>query len=276
MRPLITLLLSLAGIYVLLSVVLYLLQNRMVFLANMPGRALTATPGDAGFAYQDVSITTSDGVRLHGWFVAANQAKATVLFLHGNAGNISHRLDSIAIFRELGLDVFIIDYRGYGQSEGKPSERGTYLDARAAWEYLVNDREIAPKKIVIFGRSLGGAVASWLAAQTTPGAVILESTFTSAPDMAHRLYPFLPVRLMTRLKYSVKENVKRLSSPLLVVHSRQDEVIPFDMGESIFAAAPEPKQMLVITGDHSGGFLLNRNEYMTVLDKLLDQYLIMD
>lgn len=276
MRPLITLLLSLAGIYVLLSVVLYLLQNRMVFLANMPGRALTATPGDAGFAYQDVSITTSDGVRLHGWFVAANQAKATVLFLHGNAGNISHRLDSIAIFRELGLDVFIIDYRGYGQSEGKPSEQGTYLDARAAWEYLVNDREIAPKKIVIFGRSLGGAVASWLAAQTTPGAVILESTFTSAPDMAHRLYPFLPVRLMTRLKYSVKENVKRLSSPLLVVHSRQDEVIPFDMGESIFAAAPEPKQMLVITGDHSGGFLLNRNEYMIVLDKLLDQYLIMD
>ena len=276
MRPLITLLLSLAGIYVLLSVVLYLLQNRMVFLANMPGRALTATPGDAGFAYQDVSITTSDSVRLHGWFVAANQAKATVLFLHGNAGNISHRLDSIAIFRELGLDVFIIDYRGYGQSEGKPSEQGTYLDARAAWEYLVNDREIAPKKIVIFGRSLGGAVASWLAAQTTPGAVILESTFTSAPDMAHRLYPFLPVRLMTRLKYSVKENVKRLSSPLLVVHSRQDEVIPFDMGESIFAAAPEPKQMLVITGDHSGGFLLNRNEYMTVLDKLLDQYLIMD
>ena len=276
MRPLITLLLSLAGIYVLLSVVLYLLQNRMVFLANMPGRALTATPGDAGFAYQDVSITTSDGVRLHGWFVAAKQAKATVLFLHGNAGNISHRLDSIAIFRELGLDVFIIDYRGYGQSEGKPSEQGTYLDARAAWEYLVNDREIAPKKIVIFGRSLGGAVASWLAAQTTPGAVILESTFTSAPDMAHRLYPFLPVRLMTRLKYSVKENVKRLSSPLLVVHSRQDEVIPFDMGESIFAAAPEPKQMLVITGDHSGGFLLNRNEYMIVLDKLLDQYLIMD
>ena len=276
MRPLITLLVSLAGIYVLLSVVLYLLQNRMVFLANMPGRALTATPGDAGFAYQDVSITTSDSVRLHGWFVAAKQAKATVLFLHGNAGNISHRLDSIAIFRELGLDIFIIDYRGYGQSEGKPSEQGTYLDARAAWEYLVNDREIAPHKIVIFGRSLGGAVASWLAAQTTPGAVILESTFTSAPDMAHRLYPFLPVRLMTRLKYSVKENVKKLSSPLLVVHSRQDEVIPFDMGESIFAAAPEPKQMLVITGDHSGGFLLNRNEYMIVLDKLLDQYLIMD
>lgn len=269
----ITLLLSLAGIYVLLSVVLYLMQNRMVFLANMPGRELTATPEDAGFAYQDVSITTSKGVRLHGWFVPAKQTKATVLFLHGNAGNISHRLDSIAIFRELGLDVFIIDYRGYGQSEGKPSETGTYLDARAAWEYLVNDRQIAPDEIVIFGRSLGGAVASWLAAQVAPGAVILESSFTSAPDMAYRLYPFLPVRLLTRLKYPVKENVKSLSSPLLVVHSQQDEIIPFDMGESIFAAAPEPKQMLKLTGDHNGGFMINRDRYQAVLGEFLDRHL---
>lgn len=273
MRPVFTLLLLLVGVYVLFSVVLYLLQNRMVFLANMPGRALTATPEDAGFAYQDVSITTSDGVRLHGWFVPAIQAKATVLFLHGNAGNISHRLDSIAIFRELGLDTFIIDYRGYGQSEGKPSEQGTYLDAKAAWEYLVNERGIAPDKIVLFGRSLGAAVASWLAARVTPGAVILESSFTSAPDMAYRLYPFLPVRLLTRLKYPVKENVKQLSSPLLVVHSRQDEIIPFAMGQSIFAAAPEPKEMLVLTGDHNGGFLMNRSQYLTVLGEFLDQHL---
>ena len=273
MRTVITLLLSLAGIYLLFSVMLYLMQNRMVFLANMPGRALTATPRDAGFDYQDVWITTSKGVRLHGWFVPAKQSKATVLFLHGNAGNISHRLDSIAIFRELGLDVFIIDYGGYGQSEGQPSEQGTYLDARAAWEYLVNDCQIAPDEIVIFGRSLGGAVASWLAAQTTPGAVILESSFTSAPDMAYRLYPFLPVRLLTRLKYPVKENVKSLSSPLLVVHSQQDEIIPYDMGESIFAAAPEPKQMLVLTGDHNGGFMINRNQYQAVVDRFLDQHL---
>ena len=131
----ITLLLTLAGIYVLLSAMLYLMQNRMVFLADMPGRELDATPADVGFDYQDVSITTSKGVRLHGWFVPAKQAEATVLFFHGNAGNISHRLDSIAIFRELGLNVFIIDYRGYGQSEGKPSEQGTYLDAQAAWEH---------------------------------------------------------------------------------------------------------------------------------------------
>ena len=271
-----TLLLSLAAIYVLLSAMLYLMQNKMVFLANLPGRELTATPEDAGFAFQDVSITTSKGAQIHGWFVPAEQSKATVLFFHGNAGNISHRLDSIAIFRELGLDVFIIDYQGYGQSDGKASEKNTYQDALAAWEYLVSERDIAPGNIVIFGRSLGGAVASWLAAQTTPAAVILESTFTSAPDMAFRLYPFLPVRLLTRLKYPVMENVGRLSSPLLVIHSRQDEIIPFDMGESIFAAAPEPKQMLVLTGDHNGGFMINRRQYLAALGKFLDGHLVTD
>lgn len=273
MRSLMTLLLSLAGIYVLLSAALYLMQNKMVFLANMPGRALTATPEDVGFAYQDVTITNSKGVNIHGWFVPADQADVTVLFFHGNAGNISHRLDSIAIFRELGFNVFIIDYQGYGQSEGKASEKATYLDARTAWEYLVNDRQISPENIVIFGRSLGGAVASQLAAKTTPAAVILESTFTSAPDMAYRLYPFLPVRLLTRLKYPVEENVRHLSSPLLVIHSRHDEIIPFDMGESVFAAAPEPKQMLELTGDHNGGFMINRRQYQSTLGRFLARHL---
>lgn len=271
-----TLLLSLAGIYVLLSAALYLMQNKMVFLANMPGRALDATPGDIGLEYEDVALTTGNGVRIHGWYVPADQAEATVLFFHGNAGNISHRLDSIAIFNELGLSVLIIDYQGYGQSEGKPSEQATYLDAEAAWDYLVKDRQIAPDDIVIFGRSLGGAVASRLAAQTTPAAVILESTFTSAPDMAYRLYPFLPVRLLTRLKYPVIENVRQFTSTLLVVHSQQDEIIPFDMGESVFAAAPEPKQMLELTGDHNGGFMINRRQYLAALGEFLDEHLAAD
>ena len=273
MRSLMTLLLSLAGIYVLLSAALYLMQNKMVFLANMPGRALDATPGDIGLEYEDVAITTGNGVRIHGWYVPEDQSATTVLFFHGNAGNISHRLDSIAIFNELGLSVLIIDYQGYGQSGGKPSEQATYLDAGAAWDYLVTDRGTSPDDIVIFGRSLGGAIASHLAARTTPAAVILESTFTSAPDMAYRLYPFLPVRLLTRLKYPVIENVRRFSSPLLVVHSRQDEMIPFDMGESVFAAAPEPKQMLELTGDHNGGFMINRDQYISVLGGFLDQHL---
>jgi len=175
MRTLVSILIFAVSVYLLLVLMLYLLQGRMVFLSDLPGRALTASPNDIGLDYEDVSLTTRDNEVLHGWYVPAKNPAGVVLFLHGNAGNISHRLDSIKIFHELDLDVLIIDYRGYGQSSGSASEQGTYLDAQAAWDYLVDKRGIAPGKIVIFGRSLGAAVASWLAARTmfsTP------STFT--------------------------------------------------------------------------------------------------
>lgn len=262
-----------ASAYFALMLMVYLWQGRMVFLANMPGRALTASPADIGLDYENVSLKTSDNETLHGWYVPAVDSDGVVLFLHGNAGNISHRLDSIEIFHQLGLDVLIIDYRGYGQSSGSPGERGTYTDAQTAWGYLVDERGFAPGKVVVFGRSLGGAVAAWLAARTTPAAVILESCFTSGPDMAARLYPFLPARLITRIKYPVKEYVTQVSSPLLVVHSREDEIIPFDMGEAVFAAAPEPKEMLEISGDHNGGFLLNRDRYQATLGAFIEQHL---
>jgi fermentation-respiration switch protein FrsA (DUF1100 family) len=273
MRTLVSFLAFAVSVYFALVLMFYLLQGRMVYLSDLPERALSASPGDIGLDYEDVSLTTADNEVLHGWYIPATDPIGVVLFFHGNAGNISHRLDSIEIFRELDLDVLIIDYRGYGQSSGRPGEQGTYLDAQAAWDYLVDKRGIAPGKIVIFGRSLGGAVASWLAAHTTPGAVILESCFTSGLDMAARLYPFLPVRLITRLKYPVKEYVKHISSPLLIIHSQQDEIIPFDMGQSIFAAAPEPKEMLVLSGDHNSGFLLNRDRYMATIEKFLDRQL---
>jgi fermentation-respiration switch protein FrsA (DUF1100 family) len=276
MRTLVSLLTFAVSVYFALVLMFYLLQGRMVYLSDLPSRALSASPNDIGLDYEDVSLTTGDNEVLHGWYVPATNSIGVVLFFHGNAGNISHRLDSIGIFQELDLDVLIIDYRGYGQSSGRPSEQGTYLDAQAAWDYLVDKRGIAPGKIVIFGRSLGGAVAAWLAAHTTPAAVILESCFTSGLDMAARLYPFFPVRLITRLKYPVKEYVKHTSSPLLIIHSQQDEIIPFDMGQSIFAAAPEPKEMLVLTGDHNGGFLLNRDRYVTTIDKFLDRQLAHD
>lgn len=273
MRTLVSFLTFAVGVYFALVLLFYLLQGRMVYLSDLPERALSASPNDIGLDYEDVSLTTGDNEVLHGWYIPAANSKGVILFFHGNAGNISHRLDSIGIFQELDLDVLIIDYRGYGQSSGRPSEQGTYLDAQAAWDYLVDNRGIAPGKIVIFGRSLGGAVAAWLAAHTTPGAVILESCFTSGLDMAARLYPFLPVRLITRLKYPVKNYVKRVSSPLLVIHSQQDEIIPFDMGQAIFAAASEPKEMLVLSGDHNGGFLLNRSRYVATIESFLDRQL---
>ncbi len=273
MRPLLTLLLIAAAVYLLLIAQLYFLQHRMVFLANLPGRELTATPADLGLAFEEVSLTAADGVRLHGWFVPAPGARTTLLFLHGNAGNISHRLDSIAIFHELGLDTLIIDYRGYGRSEGRPSEAGTYRDAAAAWEHLVRERGVDPRRIVVFGRSLGGAVAARLAAERPAAALIIESCFSSALDMARALYPWLPARLITRLDYPVAADVARGGRPVLVVHSRDDEIIPFAMGEAIYRAARGPRELLELRGDHNGGFLRDRTRYRDALGAFIARHL---
>jgi hypothetical protein len=277
MRGLLTLLTGLGIVYLVLGVILYLFQGSMVFLAGLPGRVLEATPADIGLPYEDARIDTRDGERLHGWYVPAAEARGVLLFFHGNAGNISHRLESIAIFNGLGLDVLIVDYRGYGQSSGKPSEPGTYHDARAAWDYLVDGRGVPPGRIVVFGRSLGGAVGAWLAANlpeaNAPAAVIIESTFTSGADMARRLYPIYPARLLTRLKYPALDYAGRLRSPVLVVHSRDDEIIPFAMGRALYDAAPEPKSFLELRGDHNAGFWISRAAYQAELDRFLTETL---
>ncbi|MEE8496447.1 MAG: alpha/beta hydrolase, partial [Xanthomonadales bacterium] len=223
--------------------------------------------------YEAVSLTTTDDERLHAWYVPAANSRGVVLFFHGNAGNISHRLDSIEIFHQLGLDTLIIDYRGYGQSTGKTTEQGTYLDAQAAWSYLVDERGIAANRIIVFGRSLGGAIGAWLGAQHTPAAVIIESSFTSGVDMARRLYPFLPVRLITRLRYPVAEYASHLDCPVLVVHSRNDEIIPFAMGRSIYAAVKQRKSFLELRGDHNNGFFISRRDYVAGLDGFIESVL---
>ena len=273
MRSILTIMGVAAGLYVLLAATLYWMQERLVFLPNLPGRVLETTPRVLGLDYQDVRFETDDGVLLHGWYVRAPESRGTVLFFHGNAGNISHRLDSISIFVSLGLDVFIIDYRGYGQSEGKPGEQGTYLDADAAWRYLVDTRGLDPARIVIFGRSLGAAVAARLGADTRAAALIVESSFTSAEDMAARLYPFLPVRLLTRLRYPVAEFIAQNRNPVLIVHARQDEIIPFEMGRELYRVASAPKAFLELTGDHNGGFLISRDRYVDGLDTFMTEHL---
>ena len=168
MRTLVSILAIAISVYLVLALMIYLFQGRMVFLSNFPDRALGASPSDIGLNYEDVSLTTSDNERLHGWYIPAVDSRGVLLFFHGNAGNISHRLDSIMIFHELGLDTLIIDYRGYGQSTGKASEQGTYLDAQAAWDHLINSRGIPADRIIVFGRSRGGAVGAWLGVQPPP------------------------------------------------------------------------------------------------------------
>ena len=249
-----------AASYGLLVVLVYFMQGRMLYLADVPGRTLTMTPTDVGMDYQDVSIETTDGVTLHGWFIAGRTPRV-LLFFHGNAGIISHRLDSIGQFRDLGLSVFIIDYRGYGQSEGRTTEKGIYRDADAAWRYLTEGRGIVASDIVIFGRSLGASVASRLASKNQPLALIVESSFTSIPDIAQDLYPWLPARWLSRLSHATRDYVRDVRCPILVIHSRDDEIIPYHHGEAIFASANEPRTLLTIRGTHNDAFLLDERAY---------------
>jgi fermentation-respiration switch protein FrsA (DUF1100 family) len=260
-----------AGIYGTLCAFLFLMQGKLLYYPNIPSRELTARPVDAGLDYESVSITASDGVSIHGWFVTAQPEKGTLLFFHGNAGNISHRLDSIKIFHDLGLSTFIIDYRGYGQSQGTISEQGTYLDAEAAWNYLTQKRNIPEQQIIVFGRSLGAAIAAHIALKHEPGGLILESAFTSVPDMAARLYPFFPVRLLSRFHYNTKKMLRSVSSPVLIVHSPDDEIIPFENGLQLYESARDPKVMLRIHGGHNDGFLVSGSTYSDGIKKFFEE-----
>lgn len=251
-----------AVIYGVFVAMIYFSQSRMLYYPNLPSRKISATPEQIGLLFEEVSFTASDGVKLHGWFLPADNAQGTLLFFHGNAGNISHRLDSLHIFNALNLDVLIFDYRGYGQSEGSPTEQGTYLDAEAAWHYLTSERSIPAGNILLFGRSLGGAVAAHLASRHQAMGLALESTFTSVPDMAAELYPLLPVRWLASFRYNTKAALDAVSYPLFIAHSPEDEIIPYTHGRMLFDSARQPKQFLKLSGGHNGGFLSDRSEYL--------------
>lgn len=261
------------GAYVALCIYVYYIQSSLIYYPDMPGRNLVSTPENIGLAYQDVEIITADNIKLHGWFIPHDKVKNTVLFFHGNAGNISHRLESIEIFHRLGLNVFIIDYRGYGQSEGKTTEQGTYQDAEAAWKYLNDAQGISGQQIIIFGRSLGASIAAWPVSKHTPVALIIESGFTSVPAMGQRLYPFLPIHWLTHFKYDTRQYVKRISCPVMVAHSKNDEITPYAEGREIFAAAPENKQFLALRGGHNDGFLVNGSNYVEGLRSFINKAL---
>lgn len=261
--------------YVVLVGLMYFGQSSLLHLPHVPGRTLVATPERLGLEYEDVYFTAADGTRLHGWYVSADGADRTLLFLHGNAGNISHRLHSLEIFHDLGLNVFIFDYRGYGQSEGRPSEAGLHQDALAALQYLETERGVAATQVVAFGRSLGGALAACLAAREPVAAVILESTFISVPELGAELYPWLPVRWLARLQYDalacleegVGQGERGSQTPVLVVHSRDDDIVPFRHGQVLAAAAGA--EFLELRGDHNRGFLLSGDVYTRGLARFL-------
>jgi pimeloyl-ACP methyl ester carboxylesterase len=249
----------------------WLFQHRLLYLPSVPDRNWMATPEALGLPYEDLRLATGDDVTLSAWWVPARPQRGVLLFLHGNAGNISHRLDSIEIFNRLDLSVLIVDYRGYGRSGGQPSESGTYEDARTAWRYLTVERGLSPSGIVVFGRSLGAAIAAHLAGEVTPAALIVESPMTSAPDMAQSAYPFLPARWLTRFSYATKDYIRRAGCPVLVVHSEGDEIIPYSQGRSVFEAAPEPRRFLTLRGSHNTGFLDSGTAYTGGIDDFLKE-----
>ena len=229
---------------------------------------------------EDVDLTTSDGVRLHAWFVEPVRregqadpplpASQVLLWFHGNGGNLAYRYHWLArLVTRLGLRVCIIDYRGYGKSEGSPSEDGLYRDARAGWDYLTRTRGLDPKSIVLLGESLGGGVASQLATEVSPGGLIMHSTFTSIPDMARLVAPWAP-RFLIRTRMNSIDRIGGVGCPVLVVHGDQDEVIPYAMGQALFAAAQEPKQFLPVPGGHHNDvYLVGDEAYLRAVEGFL-------
>lgn len=249
-----------------LGTILYFMQPIFLYC---PVQEISNTPDELGMDFEDVVFKTGDGLHLNGWYIPAENSQFTVLFCHGNGGNIMHRLDSINIFYNLGLNCFVFDYRGYGSSEGKPGEEGTYLDVEAAYEWLTKEKKISPNDIIIFGRSLGGSIATQLASKVQARALIIESTFTSYVDIGRKFYPYMPVRWFARFSYRTIDYIKDVHCPVMIIHSKSDDVIPFEFGLELYEVANEPKEFVEIFGSHNDGFLVSSEVYKKAWTKWL-------
>ncbi len=253
---------------VLILLLLHWFEHSQVY---HPSRSMDATGAELGRPFEEALFKAGDGVQLQGWFFPANtnspRARSVMLVCHGNAGNISHRLELCQALLSTGIGVFLFDYRGYGRSRGRPSEEGTYLDAQAAHLWL-RQKGFAPTNILVFGESLGGGVASELALRETVGGIVLESSFTSTPDLGAELFPWLPVRLLSRIKYDTGAKLPRIHVPILVMHSRSDSLVGFHHGERNYALANSPKLFWEINGDHNDA-LDDREKFVEGIEKFL-------
>lgn len=236
-----------------------------------PTRELEANPSGVGLAFQDLNMLTEDRVKLHGWFVPSTHARTTLLIFHGNAGNISHRLPWIEILHDLPAHVLIVDYRGYGKSEGTPFEEGLYLDAWAAYAWWARERATLGEKLVLIGESLGGAVAIDLATRTMPAGLIVQSTFTSAREMARTVFPLGFLQPLARVRYDSASKILQVKCPKLVIHGTADEIVPLRMGEDIFRLASDPKWFYPVQGASHNDLVWEAGpEYSVRLRSFLD------
>jgi uncharacterized protein len=240
----------------------------------VPERKLEATPQLEGLEYEDVWFPARDGLKLHGWFVPAPGARFTILWFHGNAGNISHRVNNIKyLHRLLGVNVFIFDYRGYGKSEGRffnLSEQATYHDGAGAVAYLKGRQDIRGTSTVYFGRSLGAAIAVEIARQDPPAGLILETTFTSVVDMSKIVLPYFPIRSLIRTRYETLKKLPELHVPILILHGDQDEVVPLEQARRLLEAANPPKRLYTVHGaHHNDTYVVGGEAYFRVWEEFL-------
>ena len=227
------------------------------------------TPAMVGLPFEEIRFVAEDAVLLHGWWIAAPDAPGTVLYCHGNGDNVGDLVDDAATLHTCGWNVFLWDYRGYGQSRGRPSEKGTYRDARAAYEVVRARHGGADRPpVLVIGRSLGGAVALYLATRQPVSGLVLESSFTSTPDLCRLYYPKLPAGLICRFRYPSLERIRGLRVPLLVAHGRADDVVPFAHGRALYEAAPGPKRFVELRGPHQEVGWAQTPEYLDAIANL--------
>ncbi|MBI5098804.1 MAG: alpha/beta hydrolase [Nitrospirae bacterium] len=257
--------LSIAAVLIILFLLIRFLEYKSLYF---PLKKVEATPKDIDLDYEDIVVTTTDGVQISGWFIPARKPRATLLFCHGNGGNISHRLEKINMFNFLNLNVLIFDYRGYGKSKGSPSEKGLYHDAEAIYAYLLNKKGFVPQEIIAYGESLGGAVAVDLASRHELGGIIIEEGFTSARDIGKTVLPFIPSSFY-KSEFDSLKKIKNIKSPKLIFHSPDDEIVPFKLGKRLYDEAPEPKEFVQLQGGHNDAFLTSQELFLGKIDSFV-------
>jgi fermentation-respiration switch protein FrsA (DUF1100 family) len=262
------LLLTGVALYALVCLAAWLWQDRLVWY---PGPAPSSTPAAIGAPFEELELRAKDGATLHAWHVKSATPRGAVLVCHGNAGSIENRLHLAQAFHAMGFDVLLFDYRGYGKSRGTLSEEGTYLDAEAALDHLVA-RGFGPGRTAVFGESMGGAVAIELATRRSFAALLVEDTFTSLADVGATVYPWLPVRWLSRTKYASIDKLGGLSVPLLVIHSPDDRLVPFAHGERLHADHPGPKAFLRTGGAHGAGGFLESPDWTQAVRRFLEEH----
>lgn len=259
-------------LYLAIVVLLWFIESRLIYFPGAE-RSLTPPPAALQLPIERAELTTGDGVKLVGWVMRAadSTSRLWLLVCHGNAGNLSQfeRPAHYAALRQLGLNLFAFDYRGYGESEGRPSEHGLYRDADAAYRYLREELGVPPERIILFGHSLGSAVAIDLASRKPIAGLIVEGGLVSVVQRGQELYPFIPVRWIARTQFSSIEKIPKVTAPKLFLHAVADEVIPLRHGRRLFQAAADPKTLVELAGTHSDAFAVDSSRYFRSIAEFL-------